>query len=1276
MRRPRRGRAGWQRIAATAAALVVATGTALGAGEIITTVAGTGVSGYNGEAIPAATAQLSVPVAVEPLPDGGYLIAEQGNQRVRRVGPDGVIRTVAGNGTTGGGGDGGPAAAAQLNTPNDIAVMADGGVLIADSANHRVRRVDPAGNISTFAGTGAAGYNGDGIAATAAQLNFPAGVAVLADGSVLIGDNDNHRIRRVAGGIISTVAGTGVLGGAGDGGAATAATINDPGDVDALPGGGYVFSEVAGHRVRQVSAAGTITRVAGTGAPGLGGDGGPAAAAQLNGPIGLAPLPGGGVLIGDSANHRVRQVDAAGTIQTLAGTGVAAFGGDGGLATAAQLNVPIGVAVTTAGDFLIADTSNRRIRKLTPPPPSVAGVHLVGAPAAGRPALMTTDVAGVATQIQWNLGGDLTPEVVAAADQPSLYFRPQVGVQEIGVRVVGPGGTSPYVVQPVSQPPPPTGNATVNKLFPVVTALGPVFATGPELQLVAPSKGALDLACLATRATTVHYEGLEITGCIRPIRQKTDLPTRERGIIQAIIDSRIFRSVRLENDLVLQTLLGPGFSMLDGFVAYGPVTINGVTLDPRAGAAVAIYPSAKVIASSNADMSIGGINLQTRRDLVLETAVSGGVIPLGTFARAAGGITRIAGFPIGGDVQIALVPGTATTPAGARITVNLKLPSWVTAGGVRAEGQVVVRVLATGDLILDRLRIGPIDAKIADALDVQRLQLDYDGVSAVKEWRGQGKACVIGGTCLDMVPPNGGVTIANDSLRFAGASLVFPPPGIELFPGLTLDRIGFGVGLDPTIVTGNAKVKAARIYDIDGRLIFAFPGVAAPYVFDAATAGPGFPAGFYGRVHTRPTFAVNANASVDVPVVGRIPLGDGYFMYEYPGYIAFGGGMSQDFFDVLKLTGRVDGELNAANGRFNLLGQVETCVVGLCRGAVGIVSSRGVGGCITLTPISIGGGVIYSPFEVMLWPLDGCKWSPFRAPNVRGVVAAGVGGTRTVTIKKGDPSRAIRLEGTLEAPSVRVTGPNGVSVESPSGTGMTSGGPVRILRSTGQRLTVVGLQDPPAGTYTIAPLNPASAVAAIREAEDQPAARVKAQVGGSGTARTLRYDIARRTAQRVTFVELSRSGGGREIGVVDGGGKGTLRFTSLPGRGARTVEARFELNGLPAERRVVARFSAPSPQLARPGGVRALRIGGALRVQWRPVAGAERYEVALTTASGRQRVVRTTRRSVVIPRVARFDGGRVTVRAVARLRDGRPAGVAVPRIAPRPSRVSKLPRLR
>ena len=364
--------------AGIATALLAGASGAYAQTNAVSTVAGTGTAGFTGDGGPAAAARLSNPIGVSVTPDGGYLIVDQGNNRIRRVFPNGTIVTIAGIGGAGGfGGDGGPAVLAQLNIPNGAVMGTDGSVLIADSLNNRVRRVDPGGTITTVAGGGPGPGLGDGGAATNATLAFPADVDWQSDGGFLIADNDNDRIRRVSpGGIITTVAGT-TQGFSGDNNPATSAQLNDPASVTSTPGGGFLIADKDNHRVRRVDPNGTITTAAGVGTPGSIGDGGPATAAALNLPANVAyGASSGSILIADRANHRIRHIALDGTITTVTGTGTAGFNGDGLIGTATDLNSPFDVVVNPEGDYLIADTSNHRIRAVdagapppTPPPP-------------------------------------------------------------------------------------------------------------------------------------------------------------------------------------------------------------------------------------------------------------------------------------------------------------------------------------------------------------------------------------------------------------------------------------------------------------------------------------------------------------------------------------------------------------------------------------------------------------------------------------------------------------------------------------------------------------------------------------------------------------------------------------------------------------------------------------------------------------------------------------------------------------------------------------------
>ncbi|MFD0309636.1 RICIN domain-containing protein [Streptomyces sp. NPDC127119] len=277
-----------------------------------------------------------------------------------------LISTVAGTGVAGFKGDNEPALTAQLNRPYGIAVDSTGTLYFSDYNNHRVRRITTDGKISTVAGTGVAGYRGDNGPALAAQLNSPREVAVDSAGALYITDAGNHRVRKItADGTISTVAGIGVAGFAGDGGPATAARLNYPLGVAVDSADTVYISDHTNHRVRKITADGTISTVAGTGTAGFRGDDGPAVAAQLNRPYAVAVDGAGTLYITDGSNNRVRKITADGTISTVAGIGTAGFAGDDGPAVSARLNLPLGIVVDSTGALHISDYNNHRVRKIT-----------------------------------------------------------------------------------------------------------------------------------------------------------------------------------------------------------------------------------------------------------------------------------------------------------------------------------------------------------------------------------------------------------------------------------------------------------------------------------------------------------------------------------------------------------------------------------------------------------------------------------------------------------------------------------------------------------------------------------------------------------------------------------------------------------------------------------------------------------------------------------------------------------------------------------------------
>ena len=326
----------------------------------ITTIAGSGDSGYLGDGGPAILALLSNPQSIAIDANGNLYIADEGNNVIRAISPEGVITTVAGTGKAGFGGDGGPATEAQV-MPYSVAIDHDGRLIVVEHAAHRIRRIDNAGIIMTIAGTRLPGHSGDGGPATLAELNEPHHVAFDSSGAMYISDHGN-RIRKVdANGIITTVAGTGTEGFSGDGGPAIDAQLNAPMGMAIDADGNLFIADAQNRRIRRVDPNGIITTLAGTGDPGSDGDGGLATDAQLT-PISLAFGAEGNLYFADIRGLRVGVIDQDGIIWTVAGTGSSGFGGDGGPAIDAQFRYPIGIFINSTGDLYIADRNDHRVR--------------------------------------------------------------------------------------------------------------------------------------------------------------------------------------------------------------------------------------------------------------------------------------------------------------------------------------------------------------------------------------------------------------------------------------------------------------------------------------------------------------------------------------------------------------------------------------------------------------------------------------------------------------------------------------------------------------------------------------------------------------------------------------------------------------------------------------------------------------------------------------------------------------------------------------------------
>jgi sugar lactone lactonase YvrE len=436
-------------VAAVAAAALAATALAITGTDTITTFAGNGTAASTGDNGPATQAALNAPFGVAFDNQGRLLIAEFAGARVRRVAANGVITTIAGNGTQGFSGDNGPATQAQLNAPYDVAGDSAGNVYIDDQNNNRIRKVNPAGIITTFA-----------------QVPLPQGIDVDPAGNVYVVEQAASRILRFppTGGAGTVVAGTGTPGYSGDNGPATQAQLQFPAEVAVGIDGRTLFiADQSNHRIRRVDPNGIITTIAGTGTAGFTGDNGPATLARINMPVGVEQDAAGNVYISDAQNRRVRKVNAAGVITTVAGNGAATPLGDGGEARAAAVG-PRSLVVDAAGNLLIGDVQNNRVRRVL----NVAPVASLAAFPPSGPVPLTVafdgsgskDPNGTIISHSWDFGdgtGATGAKVSHTYGTPGsfvvrLTVRDDSGATATATKTVTPGGpaVSPLVLTDAS----------------------------------------------------------------------------------------------------------------------------------------------------------------------------------------------------------------------------------------------------------------------------------------------------------------------------------------------------------------------------------------------------------------------------------------------------------------------------------------------------------------------------------------------------------------------------------------------------------------------------------------------------------------------------------------------------------------------------------------------------------------------------------------------------------------------------------------------------------
>jgi ELWxxDGT repeat protein len=826
---------------------------------------------------------------------------------------------------------------------------------------------------------------------------------------------------------------------------------------------------------------------------------------------------------------------------------------------------------------------------------------------------------------------------------------------------------------------------------------------------------------------TLYFSVIEATGCdLHWVTNTSELGPEEQNLIQIAIDQynntkayvlyvkALCAIAKLVGDpancavagqIDRRDITGPlSQNSILLWVSKGPVKINGLDFYPAPGHSIVISPLLQEIFSADVEVDLNGVKLSLPQKLSLNlhdvnvpltlNASDDHRAPVGSFAVSSPDpldvsplATRHLALTFVRDVsdnRYTEIGATLGLPKIKPELLNDLAGNPVTLTGTfRASNANGVQLSD-----IDGNLPSPIGFGDFLPLRIDSVHVHYSPLAEHKPLTIFG-SIHIGDADLSFAPqdawPNNGIVFWKDGFHGAEATLDLPCPDlcIHLFPGVDLDQIHLGFAFDPTVVIGGGDLNVIDLVNVHGGLAVAFPSDTNKWKLDKSQIAQ-LPDDWTPRTYSgSPTVALAGDASMNLPILKDQTLANAYFVYSFPGYIAFGGGVTWNFLGIVSFDGGLSGEVNAVTKRFNFAGHLQTCVADvLCSGAFGVVSSSGAGACFVVGPVSVGGGIQF-PDHVYIWPIDGCKWSRFTADNVynhRLPAAGAAAQPYTFTTKAGDPSHAVQLDGVNDAPEVEVTGPGGIDVTSSSGdctsatatsyngnTCLTISGKVRIMRSPKFKETVVGVQNPAAGTYTVTPLG-GSTFADAYKASDTGSLGISGSVSGSGLLRTLSYNIRQIPGEKVTFLD-EYAGAAREIGTVINGGSGILKFSPPAGTALHQVVAEVELAGLPvpvptagpssgptplaaAPRITIASFRPPKPpKLSVVSHLRAVRHGSSLAVSWRKAGGAVQYGVVVTLADKTGRTVYAKKTSARIANVARTEAGQVTVIAIAA--DGR-----------------------
>lgn len=821
---------------------------------------------------------------------------------------------------------------------------------------------------------------------------------------------------------------------------------------------------------------------------------------------------------------------------------------------------------------------------------------------------------------------------------------------------------------------------------------------------------------------TVIWGLASAKGCFYRYADAAKVPEGERRLLQSHYDSERYgaTAVAICNLAARgerpQDLCDRARAMFevpyDVYVAKGTVDLNGIKITPDQGKSVAIFPKLQRIVTSGATMKWGSMTVRRgpldfnfENDKTVsgihftgqgsQNCACGKTQPIVRYDGKSS-LPNIAGFQLDGQVDLSLEGINGQRVSSGRL--SLRLPDAFSVFGQGHPPNGYVTALGRNDtgpefdelfLEVQEANLGPLrmEAVKFHYKKSGRINNDFNAVSTCErnEWRAQAKIFLAGGgaagTGIDLTPPpsQNGVGFCDSEFRHAGGFLNFEGAARpQLFPGITLNQIGFALQLRPFLARGTVKIGVADFAVVDGGLLMALATPNEPYTLTPSDAGPVF-GQLAGRTFTSTTIMGGGAVSVQFPYVGMIPVGAGAAMWSHPDHIAARGEVALTV-PGMRIFGYAAIEAMLGKGLFTSSIGGSACLGGVkggaCLGGDAWVTSKGAVACLNiLDTLHPGAGVNWQTRKLTIWPIDGCKpsryWVTFNAARASRAQRLQAADTRTFRVGRREDVKNVQIEGAGAPPKVKVTAPDGETL-TVDGDDWVRSQRMAGVRTTDGNAVYVGVKDGPPGIYTVERVGDSVALGSMRQTREDgagdvgarlstpPPGIVRASAARASSAsraaalatrgeRTLRYDAGPKGAGvEVTFSERAGEQLLQEIRTVQGG-EGELRFTPAAGpRGKRQIVAQRTVDGIPGAIEVVATYTfGGERRLAAPKGVTVKRKGTSLVVSWKPVAGASSYGVVVELAGGGELQATAGGRSrrLTIKNVARHEAGRVRVSA-------------------------------